>query len=297
MDEYLKQYQDYLQEQNDTTNTLYHYTSVNSLMSIISNKCIWTSSVLFQNDRKELNHSLSMLAKQLDVFKSKKGITEKRLRNLLENFQEYYSIFTFSLSEYDDQLSQWRGYTKNESGSISIGFSIDGLRKYTNNEIDLLPVVYDDQLKIQFINEYLKDYDCFLSIYMDHFPPSEKEMHLEDEFTKYLFRLLASFKDRAYFEEKEWRVAVLSNRHNDLSIFERKAADMNTVKHRCRGKYIIPYIEVPFNGDEVDKVIRSITIGPDSDLNDLYSNVNSYLIDLGIDNISLRKSRIDLRKQ
>lgn len=52
----------------DYGDRLYHYTSLNTFLSMVKNREIWMSSTGSMNDRKETAYFIEMLEKELDKY-------------------------------------------------------------------------------------------------------------------------------------------------------------------------------------------------------------------------------------
>jgi hypothetical protein len=87
----------------------YHYTNIESVVSILESKCIWLMHYSNQNDSSEGRYILENIAKK-----------SKSYKDLIEALTANFYLSSFSL--YGNLLSQWRGY-----GDINIGFDYEGM--------------------------------------------------------------------------------------------------------------------------------------------------------------------------
>jgi hypothetical protein len=112
---------------NDPPQTLYHYTSLEALVSIVQTKRFRASNIRFLNDTTE-----SLRLKQDVIAILRRWISHspdrEDFRATLKNVETtpQQSLFIASLSERGDLLSQWRAYCPTGLG-VSIGFSSDSL--------------------------------------------------------------------------------------------------------------------------------------------------------------------------
>lgn len=111
----------------DVPETLYHYTSLDALVSIVQSRRLRASSIRFLNDRSE---SLRLKEDVVGILRSEptgsRGQkTVQTTIDLIES-QPMQSLFVASLTEKADLLSQWRAYCPSGLG-VSIGFSSDSL--------------------------------------------------------------------------------------------------------------------------------------------------------------------------
>ncbi len=135
---------------------LYHYTTSNVLMKILSLKEIWFTDFRFLNDMQEFYFAKEIAKNTLnefnfgnpiDEFKSKFGHGGKNLgsfEKLIDNFKERfvpgvfgrfqndYVPYVFSLSADGDSLSQWRAYG---NGELCIEFDSDKLLQATSGRL------------------------------------------------------------------------------------------------------------------------------------------------------------------
>ena len=111
--------------------TLYHYTSLESLMKIVGSRSLLASDTRFLNDTKELMHLKTtitdrMKLRLLDADADAKPALSWLIRQFESN--EHDPVYVISLSEKVDDLSQWRGYTPPNQG-VCIGFSTQALKE------------------------------------------------------------------------------------------------------------------------------------------------------------------------
>lgn len=112
-----------------TKGVLYHYTNHDSLYNIVESKLLRASHVYYMNDSSEIIYAVDQfikLAKERIDQNTDDESTLKFCEQLLEWVKRFRSdphcIFSFSLSEKGNLLSQWRAYTRHGTG-ISIGFN------------------------------------------------------------------------------------------------------------------------------------------------------------------------------
>lgn len=130
---------------NDLPETLYHYTDINGLVGIWEKGQIWATNSMYLNDTSEVRLGLSMVRsrlahRELELFSSidegrshqtaEVGGTSgagsarerlsaeselaqiKQIRAALEASEEDSVTYVACLTEHWDQLSQWRGYSR-----------------------------------------------------------------------------------------------------------------------------------------------------------------------------------------
>jgi Protein of unknown function (DUF2971) len=111
----------------DVPNTLYHYTSLEALVSIVQSKRLRASAIRFLNDTSE---AMRLKEDVVGILRKRASSSEDQeiLKTLIDALDPgpKQSLFVASLSEKSDLLSQWRAYCPSGRG-VSIGFSSDSL--------------------------------------------------------------------------------------------------------------------------------------------------------------------------
>ena len=140
----------------DPPHTLYHYTSLEALVSIVRSKRLRASSIRFLNDTSELQRFtkdvVAILHQRIPSLGNVSEINDLivQTKSLLK-----HSFFVASFSEKSDLLSQWRAYCPSGLG-VSIGFKsscLNGDWIWNPNDdkhpflmdFELRPVRYHDQ--------------------------------------------------------------------------------------------------------------------------------------------------------
>lgn len=234
--------------------SLFHYTDVGAVKSIIKDEKLWFTDFRFLNDSQELhegfrvlnnilkhpNHgSLNNLPYKEKVLKYVKAtlFSDETYRKDLE------SVFIFSLSNTNNLLSQWRAY-----GSYSIEFETKLLEERTGT---IAPCIYVDEKNDKFKCAEEKIYQV-LKIIGDKIN-NEDDPRLYDELIKIVFEL-AKFKHNDFYEENEFRIISQAGSQYIGS----KMKYCSKKKFRVKGSMLVPYIEVPISID----CIKSIMVGP-----------------------------------
>jgi hypothetical protein len=233
----------------DTTVTpsqLYHYTGKDSFLGIIKNKCFWASHILFQNDHSEMLYTCKLL-KQMVVEISKNKVSFDQLDGL-DVFAKM-DRYTVSFSEDGYSLNQFRAYTDGMPG-YAIGFRPDQLKVHLackategrtamSDDPNVLPdnayhfsfvqCIYDPEKQQKIISDIVsKDFANF------DFSQNDTVSAITGKLIPILNKIAPMFKDKAFAEEKEWRLVIDSlNRNQKI--------------HERPGKtYFIPYYELDF---------------------------------------------------
>ena len=239
----------------DRLPTLYHYTTVDGLHSMLQSGHVWATDCFYLNDPNELRYGFDVV----------RAVAEKMLRQKkspeLERFLEHLPItiqdklehgrvYLMSFTTKGDLLSQWRGYAAT-GGGYAIGFEPNGLYGRTKHEKEpyrvLRQVVYKPSQQTRVVRQWLHREVVNASL-------EQAEYALLFLFSDHLM----FFKDPNYDEEGEWRL-VLFGRHTDNSW-------VWPAKYRVRGGQVVPYADFDLTGSKgrlAGKLpINTIVCGP-----------------------------------
>jgi len=228
-------------------NVLYHYSDLETLYNITISKKLWLSSIHYMSDKSELNHGIAIAQKVLSNLKKDYPLKVE----FYNKFKDYLNIlpalsadvFSFSLTEEGNLLSQWRGYTQKNRG-ISIGFDGTKLKeKASPNGIQLKKVIYDFDEKYEAIkvavDSVVDNYSSDKGSFDSYFTAQSES----------LIMTLSLIKDKAFMEEKEHRLFFVG-KHGDI-------------KYRLGKVFMIPYTEMDIsNLNEDGTIYKQVILGP-----------------------------------
>jgi hypothetical protein len=115
--------------------TVYHYTSGEAFLGIITNRKLWLSNAAYLNDPTELEYGIDVVRRALsDYFNPAMPLAEGTAESIPQRFRKNCAQlistenllspwYLGSFSSEGDDISQWRAYCPN--GGYAIGF--DGL--------------------------------------------------------------------------------------------------------------------------------------------------------------------------
>ena len=114
---------------------VYHYTSMATLLKILTRPAIHATGVNYLNDTTEREHFIRLVSQRLPSFIKENSLTDtgifdtfsERASNLHSERALVLSPFVASFSEDGDLLNQWRSYCA-EGNGVSIGFRAECLR-------------------------------------------------------------------------------------------------------------------------------------------------------------------------
>lgn len=158
------------------TKTIYHYTTLKNLQSIICKKKLGLTNVEFLNDYTEFDHGLKRFSKY----------SKEKYWNSFTSFKDGLYIGSFCSKEND--LSLWRLYADGAKG-VSIGFNIEKLIEYLKGKKSdfhflLGQCVYREKEKKMFVKKYhdkklsVADFCLIGSLFKSSYFRAEKEIRL-----------------------------------------------------------------------------------------------------------------------
>ncbi|MFP7408521.1 DUF2971 domain-containing protein [Aeromonas veronii] len=235
---------------------LFHYSDFNGLIGIIKNKQIWMGDIFFLNDEKEYQLGLELLKKQLEI---QKGIHSSSPFGIFLNSLDSIELYlrerpplSFSLTEENDLLSQWRGYTKNGIG-VSIGFRSVSLK----NKFQILPCLYSPEEQDAYVKHLfelaLRKFNSTIEMgkYDKRNCPDPTRIPYWDaineagnDLVSWLNVACSIIKDPSFKEEKEWRIVNF---------------DRSNLDFIAKESYLKPIKKVDI---EPMDIVTSIKIGP-----------------------------------
>lgn len=281
---------------NDIPETIYHYTSIYSLMEIVKGSNLFVTKYDYLND-------ISEVAYGIDLFKSlllDKGyspeINTKVNRMLDETRISFDNSYILCFSEEYDSLQMWKYYGQNDGYCIGVNTSefielFDGPNKFipveknatTDSIINsrLSKVIYNYDLQKKMIMNII---DVINMIILDN-----QVQHL-NMFTQLIANCTYFFKSQQFSNEKEIRFIISPQKGPTSDNFEKVY-----LHHRIKCGSFIPYLNVKMQPLPIEKII----IGPHANNDISEKGLKSYLKSLGWGNSAIEdtveKSKIKLR--
>lgn len=259
--------------QKELPDYLYHYTTIEGLVGILSNQSLRASNIAFMNDSKEYEYGISIFLNCIEQKKLCDTISTSQnniLDSLKKQLQHSYAkaIFSISYCASEDQLSQWRGYG-NEDGAVCIEFHAKELKNLVivgktgshtlSHYLAPAKVIYKREEQEKIVNEFI---DIVLS----------NEENINETNTLDIFinaiKLAVLFKDYSFHEEKEWRSVFLV------------AVNEHEILFRTRKGVIVPYIETFINNEHKNKrlPISKVIVGPSSCSNYTVESIKTFCV-------------------
>ena len=291
----------------------FHYTSINSLYSIISNQELWFSNLKNSNDPNEICLTCEQYSEYIDNL----GIDPYHGTPLILSKNKVMgSPYGISLTTSEDNLTQWERYGDSLKG-VSIVFDIDFIQNYLNENYHFN--FYFDKMKY---TEY--DKKSLIMKNVNSMPTFENYEWKKDWPFCALFFLIhfsearALFKAKDFIDENEYRLFFdpieYKFYHDAICLFNFEGAEKivndskeaytytkdvvhfleQDKKYALMRNGINSYLKLDLNlfGKDRDKIIREIKIGPKctQDEEELFD----FLFQYGYSPV-ITKSKIDIR--
>lgn len=245
----------------DAPETLYHYTTIDGFLGVLSSNSLWASECRNLNDSTEYSHGREIFEAEIKRrARNAKGEAKKFYSEYRESpsFFESNSTLVASLTENGDLLSQWRAY----GGGCSIGFSFDALKNLLGSSLEwgLVKCIYNVVQQRELVDSLIQR---LLEGWRQGPPQETTDAETGITYTPISFHTPAllrmlqeilppAFKSPAFAEEQEWRLVRMENIPGNL-------------KFRSYASRIIPYEPFKFESKDgtIDpNLIREVVIGP-----------------------------------
>ena len=238
----------------------YHYTSLESLYSIVTSKTFRLTSLKSSNDKKEFCYSpdefiIDFSKVCIDEGEDTKKFFQQINKSIEVNKASFYKLcrvksrpYALCLSEKKDNLTHWDRYANGCSG-VCIGFNTSSLRVYMQRMsslsfgiglYDIEKIIYASKQKISYIQNELTH---ILSILCHHRLLEDMviEKYIQENgymYASLIFRQLMKFsKDSSFIDEDEVRLYHDATSIKDgLHLLELLASSENSKLYRTLKK-------------------------------------------------------------
>lgn len=283
---------------------LFHYTTAEGMLGILSSKEFWATHMSYLNDSSELSYGSTLVAERLanlsklyDALPQWKAFLDlaHSNRNAFDNILEAYAI---CFCTNGDLLSQWRGYGLSGGGySISLRPSafnepVETEEAISKESIPLLrKVIYDPLEQQELIDLAIIEVSGVVTRYWHKQKDERARQRLIDACVSalrdFLVNYLVCLKNPVFKEEAEWRYVLVRPRGS------RKGPPR---KFRARAGALIPYIEVDVFGHPHGQVhVSDIYCGPVLNPQLSVFAIEDMLGSLGYEGVKVHRSSIPLR--
>jgi len=286
----------YFRSEIPSANKLYHYTDARGLEGIAQNRILWMSNINYLNDSEEYYYTFDLTKKVLEKYYP--GLLEYNKINF--DRERVSNIFSFSLSEKEDLLSQWRGYCPN--GGFAISLDVQQFNEIIKeNDFKVIKCIYNPRWQEAFIIRHVIGFSP--AEYMYEFEKERQEGTVgyaagiySSQMNNIWLRMnkaASILKHPSFSEEAEWRVIkdlndssisneslIYSVEHHLMKIDSEKMliregqGDAETqnrldklisgsVKTRISRNILVPYIEIMLLNNSKKRVnISDLIVGP-----------------------------------
>lgn len=286
---------------------LYHYTSMQGTLGVLSSGRLWATDVRFLNDSNEFEHAL----------KFAKGFSREMFMDddYLERFGwavAYYidhlypeNLFVTSFSQKPDLLSQWRGYCP-AGGGVCMGFSEELIAEFCNrNKYRLEQCSYELDTQAHQVQSLIHE-----ALKLFPIPPiarhefeklsTSDKVRVMDEYSSSLqkspfleksraavnwlcgemMELAPRFKDNGFHEEAEWRL-IAKDPKEELRF-----------RTSSNSTYLVPYVELEIFAQVTSRALVEIIVGPNPNQDRCVLSIRQLLIARGLKHVEVFKSSI-----
>ncbi|MEG1313855.1 MAG: DUF2971 domain-containing protein [Bacilli bacterium] len=303
---------------NDTSQHVFHYTSPESLFSIIDNSNLRFSDCQFLNDKSEFANMNTIIQNHKNTFikQDTYAILNSYEDNLDSNyfFSDITSIspgfsgiriykaraYMLSTSMHPDDLNLWNYYVKNDSYQgynieLEPNSLIECISTQLSHPIEIFHgnVIYDDTEKINIITSILKDVEirCDAERKNTRVDSSDDQIvniqEIKGDGIQKIELCRLFFKDSSFSNEKEFRI-IIKVPYDQGSVFKNTLLPSFCVKHGV----FSPYYDFDI---DIEKSIHSITIGPMLETKASKNGLTMFLKSKSFDDINILSSNIPIR--
>ena len=260
--------------------SLFHYTDVSAVKSIIDTRKIRFTDYRYLNDAKEFYDGVEYIRLQLEKLESSSLAESEFVITSREWVREFFKsdtvdgdspneMYVCSFSRSADQLSQWRSYG---------GYCIEFDRSRIDSVVKVDDCCYSLESKVLHSRSVVEECIKKTAHGMEFFSGESMSFEILKYYTS-MIREVLMFKDEAFREENESRCVMV----DDNGALE--------VKYRVRGELLVPYVELDISLED----IKAIHIGPIKNQSLALKSMRSYLqrakyeLDpLGLDGVDIK---------
>jgi hypothetical protein len=259
-------------DEEQAPDVVYHYTTVDTLLKIVSSKALWATSVKYLNDASEYKFFVEEMIQELPNFFRRhpefQGYDPSVVHGVKENFRKLPFITSFTNQR--DSLPHWRSYCPSGNG-VCIGFKTNCLAAArARNPKPALPgtlVLYATYNSVSYLETNNK---ATINHLLDTFYEDAREgmkqepvmvasgLKLLDFFAQRVGAFSCFCKEYSFRGELEYRLVLNGIQYRQ-----------DLIEYRTVRSSVVPYValQIPTtSGDYEDKMpwdaIESVTVGP-----------------------------------
>jgi len=247
----------------EDTSTIYHYTNMQALLSIINsdNIVLWATHYKYLNDRDEIK-------KGIDVMSEHFAIDEVVLKN----------VFILALSRSVDDITMWLNYSDVYNGCI-LGFKKHKLG------INSVQCFYGKEAAVKYYSNNIRLLEKgsirnFVGSNLINIDDSHKASFSQHIMNSTGIAAIVGYKDEAFRYENETRLYI--NLQGD---------NIKYIKYRSKKGVIIPYIECQFEKEVLSEIWIPRNENTDMNKYSIQNMLNQY----GYKDIEIKVSKTPYR--
>ncbi|MBM6924613.1 DUF2971 domain-containing protein [Pseudoflavonifractor phocaeensis] len=282
--------------------SVFHYTTVNTLLEILRKKQLRFSNRLYLNDHSEGQYVLDLCRNRINdvwpdacTYDKNKFVDELSILSKHITIQQF-QVYQVSFSLNGDSLTMWNYYAKGDGVNIKFCLSKTiksfALQLYPKTQwpVSFLygAVVYDQEQQVEILKKMLNDFSNTV--------PFGSEWYM---FVSWAVLYIGTFfKHKGFEDEHEYRIA-----YNPLCnpIAPEKCWSMHSTlrdEDYCIQVYqkenmLVPYIDIDFDVNAVKQIMLSPRLAAENVVDGLRIALRGYNFDSP--NIEIRKSEIPVR--
>ncbi len=296
---------------------VYHYTTIEGIVGLLTSRQLWTSDVAYLNDISEYTYADGAIAGVIAGLKPGDPDLTGLLSVLQNNPREFgFDVYASCFCEREDLLSQWRAYSGHGTG-YALEFDWNLLRERFSGDSDIFcgRIEYEETSQKQLLHTLLtplmpilqQDFTALATSKVDALAEESKSLTADErthrfeiatadllkEITRPVLTAAATsllsfsiarafLKSPTFSEEREWRVAVL------------KPRSAEGVAFRTSHDILVPYYPLEL-GAASELPIRRIIVGPGPHPAQAQDSMRRFLLGKGLSHIEVDASPIPLR--
>lgn len=230
---------------------LYHYTTADGLLGILSSQSFWMTDLRYMNDLSELQYAEELIREVLTAKANQYGDDLRqgffqRIKRSFNPYEKSVSVFSTSFCENGNLLSQWRAYGS-RGGGYAIALDFFHLLGFVSKPCALRKVIYDREEQSAIVDKIVDRFCMLLSELADGQTVEEAVGNnvipaFCQAFQSVVGELMFCFKHPEFREEQEWRLVHSSS--NDFTFDKESKPD--ELKFRSFTGNLIPYTILSF---------------------------------------------------
>ncbi len=233
---------------------LYHYTTRQPLLDIVTTRTLYASNIRYLNDSQELELATDFMKEIIAAI----DLPQHELNNDFKDWAlrvshivtEVHDTFVASFSAKGDDLSQWRAYSGRTDG-YAIGFTSSDLVPVVKpQKCFLFKCIYEEHEQRALLRSVLIDAHDRLIALTNQGKPLQDALHVAvTMFAGGFFIIAPIIKHSKFSDEKEWRVIDAVNR-----------AWGEHLSFRNSGTMLVPYKRITWR--DKPPPIAAVVVGP-----------------------------------